>query len=84
MLPPTVSCNMEGNVWCSLGSAPARVHWLWCMLVLVSLSGCSPPYHFRYQYAMVAQDGSGDGIDNERVRVRVALHCLRSVCCNSP
>jgi hypothetical protein len=48
-----------------------RVHWLWCVLMLVSLSGCSTSYHFRYQYAMVATDGIREGIDNERVRIRV-------------
>jgi hypothetical protein len=50
---------------------PARVHWLWYVLIGLSLSGCSPAYHFRYQYAMVAQDGSDEGIENERVRVRL-------------
>jgi len=49
----------------------ARVRWLWCVLVLVSLSGCSTPYHFRYQYAMVATDGSRESIDNERLSIRV-------------
>ena len=50
---------------------PARVHWLWYVLIGISLGGCSPTYHFRYQYTMVAPDGSNEGIENERVRVRV-------------
>ena len=51
---------------------PAPVRWLWGVLVLMSLGGCSMPYHFRYQYAMVAPEGSSGGIDNARLRVRVA------------
>src|SRR5262249_19041908 len=50
---------------------PARVRWLWYVLICVMLSGCSPTYHFRYQYTMVAPDGSNEGFENERVRVRV-------------
>ena len=50
---------------------PARVYWLWYVLIGISLSGCSPTYHFRYQYTMVAPDGSKEGIENERVRVRL-------------
>lgn len=50
---------------------PARVHWLWYMVICVSLSGCSAAYHFRYQYTMVAPDSASDGIENDRVRVRV-------------
>jgi hypothetical protein len=47
------------------------VHWLWYALVLVSLSGCSTPYHFRYQSTIVASEGSPAGIDDERLRIRV-------------
>ena len=50
---------------------PARVYWLWYVLIGISLSACSPTYHFRYQYTMVAPDGSKEGIENERVRVRL-------------
>ena len=50
---------------------PVRLHWLWCVFVVVSLSGCSAPYHFRYQYTMVAPDSSSAGIANERVQVRL-------------
>ena len=50
---------------------PARVRWLWYVLIGVSLSGCSPAYYFRYQYTMVAPAGSNAGIENERVQVRV-------------
>lgn len=50
----------------------APAHWLWWVLVLASLGGCSAPYHFRYQYALVAPEGGGAGLDNERLRVRVA------------
>jgi hypothetical protein len=50
----------------------ARVCWLWCVLVLLSLSGCSTPYHFRYQSAIVApEEGSPAGIDNEQLRIRL-------------
>jgi hypothetical protein len=52
-------------------SGPVPMRWLWCVLVCVSLSACSTPYHFRYQYTLVDADGSSDGIDNERLRVRV-------------
>jgi hypothetical protein len=50
---------------------PGRLRWLWYVLIGVSLSGCSPAYHFRYQYTMIAPDGSNEGFENERVRVRV-------------
>jgi hypothetical protein len=50
---------------------PAHVRWLWYVIICVSLGGCSPTYHFRYQYTMVAPDGSNEGFENERVRVRV-------------
>ena len=50
---------------------PAHVRWLWCVIICVSLGGCSPTYHFRYQYTMVAPDGSNEGFENERVQVRV-------------
>jgi hypothetical protein len=49
----------------------ACVHWLWYVLLCVSLGGCSPTYHFRYQYTMVTPDGSNEGFENERVRVHV-------------
>ena len=49
----------------------AHRHWLWYVLICVSLGGCSPTYHFRYQYTMVAPDGSNEGFEDERVRVRV-------------
>src|SRR2546421_11806653 len=50
---------------------PAHVRWLWYVLICVSLGACSPSYHFRYQYTMVAPDGGNEGFENERVRVRV-------------
>lgn len=49
----------------------ARAAWLWGLLVLVTLSGCSTPYQFRYHYDLVAPANSSDGIEDERVRVRV-------------
>src|SRR2546426_1393855 len=52
-------------------SGPARMRWLWCVLVCVSLSACSAAYHFRYQYTPIATEGSSADIDNERLRVRV-------------
>src|SRR5713226_4661632 len=52
-------------------SGPARLHWLWCVLVGVSLSACSTPYHFRYQSTLVVTDGSSTSIDNERLRILV-------------
>jgi len=54
-----------------LRSGPARLRWLWCVLMGVSLSACSAPYHFRYHYTPVATEGSSADIDNERLRVRV-------------
>jgi hypothetical protein len=50
---------------------PARAHWLWYVLIGISLSGCSSAYHFRYQYTMVTPDGSNEGMESERVRVLV-------------
>ena len=50
---------------------PARVRWLWYVVICMSLSGCSAAYHFRYQYTMVAPDSGNDSFDNDRVRVRV-------------
>jgi hypothetical protein len=50
---------------------PTSVRWLWYMIICVSLGGCSPTYHFRYEYSMVAPDGSNEGFENEHVRVRV-------------
>jgi len=52
-------------------SGPARLRWFWCVLVCVSLSACSTPYHFRYHYTPVDTDGSSAGIDDERLRVRL-------------
>ncbi len=52
-------------------SGLARLRWLWCLLVGVSLSACNTPYHFRYHYTPVAAEGSSADIDNERLRVRV-------------
>ena len=52
-------------------SGPARLRWLWCVLVCVSLSACSAPYHFRYQYTPVATEGSSADVDNERLKVLV-------------
>jgi hypothetical protein len=49
----------------------APVRWLWCVFVLTSLGACSAPYHFRYQYALVAAEGSSSNIDNDRLRVFV-------------
>src|SRR2546423_2434918 len=53
-------------------SGSARMRWLWCGLVCVSLSACSAAYHFRYQYTMIAADSSRGGTDNERFRVLVS------------
>src|SRR2546423_459316 len=52
-------------------SGSARMRWLWCGLVCVSLSACSAAYHFRYQYTLIAAAGSRGGIDNERLRILV-------------
>jgi hypothetical protein len=52
----------------------AHVRWLWYVIICVSLSGCSPTYHFRYQYTMVAPDGSNEGFENERVQVAVTSY----------
>jgi hypothetical protein len=50
----------------------SRVRWLWAVILSVGLCGCSPAYHFHYQYAMVPQAGGTDeGIETNRVRVRV-------------
>src|SRR2546426_975382 len=50
---------------------PTHIRWLWYVIICVSLGGCSPTYYFHYQYTMVAPDGSNEGFENERVRVRV-------------
>ncbi len=48
-----------------------RAVWLGCLLAFVTLSGCSAPYQFRYHYTLIAPADGTDGIDDERVRVRV-------------
>lgn len=50
---------------------PAHVHWLWCVVLCASLSGCSTPYHFRYQYTMVVPEGGNESIETDRVQIRV-------------
>ena len=49
----------------------ARALRLWCVVALVTLSGCTAPYQFRYHYTLVAPAGGSDSIEDERVRVRV-------------
>ncbi|MGE3536217.1 MAG: hypothetical protein AB7N91_02125 [Candidatus Tectimicrobiota bacterium] len=49
----------------------ARVGGPWCVLALLLCSGCSAPYHFRYQSTLVAPADGSDSIEDERVRVRV-------------
>ena len=43
---------------------------LWGLLSLLSLSACSPTYHFRYQYALIAPPGGTEGVENDQVRVQ--------------
>lgn len=54
-----------------LWSVVARIPWLCSVLALAALSGCSAQYQFRYHYDLVAPTAGSDGIEDERVRVRV-------------
>jgi hypothetical protein len=47
------------------------IRWLGYAVLCLGLSSCSPAYQFRYQYTMIPPAGANDGIENERVRVRV-------------
>jgi hypothetical protein len=45
---------------------------LWGLLILLSLSACSPTYHFRYQYALIAPPGGTEGVENDQVRIQLS------------
>ncbi len=51
----------------------AQVHpWLWVGLaVLLSMIACSSPYRFQYRYTMVEPPGGSEGIEDDRVRIRL-------------
>ena len=45
---------------------------LWGLLILLSLSACSPTYHFRYQYALIAPPGGTEGVENDQVHIQLS------------
>jgi hypothetical protein len=45
---------------------------LWGLLILLSLSACSPTYHFSYRYALIAPPGGGEGVENDQVRIELS------------
>ena len=47
----------------------------WLLLgwaVLLSLTACSSAYRFQYRYTMVEPPGGSEGVEDERVRIRLA------------
>jgi hypothetical protein len=40
--------------------------------MLLSLSACSPTYHFRYQYTLITPPGGADGVENDQVRIQLS------------
>jgi hypothetical protein len=45
--------------------------WLWCLLVLLSLDGCSTTYHFQYHYSMISPPGGTEGVEDDQVRIQL-------------
>jgi hypothetical protein len=44
---------------------------LWCLLVLLGLSGCSAAYHFQYRYTMISPPGGTGGVEDAQVRIQL-------------
>jgi hypothetical protein len=44
---------------------------LWCLLVLLSLSGCSATYRFQYRYTMISPSGGTEGVEDDQVRIQL-------------
>ena len=53
--------------------------FLICMLLLVGLSACGRAYRFRYSYEMVAPQPAGQGIEDDRVRIRLTPYSSEGV-----
>ena len=43
-----------------------------CLAVLLSMTACSSTYRFQYRYTMVELPGGSEGIEDERVRIRLS------------
>lgn len=43
-----------------------------CLAVLLSMIACSSAYRFQYQYAMIEPPGGSEGVEDDRVRIRLA------------
>ncbi len=46
--------------------------WLVCLAVLLSMVACSSTYRFQYRYTMIEPPGGSEGIEDDRVRIRLA------------
>ena len=42
-----------------------------CFAVLLSMIACSSTYRFQYQYTMIEPPGGSEGIEDDRVRIRL-------------
>jgi len=45
---------------------------LWCLLVVLSLSGCGAAYHFRYHYTLVSPPGAIEGVEDDQLRMQLS------------
>ena len=43
-----------------------------CLAILLSMSACSSTYRFQYRYTMIEPAGGSEGIEDDRVRIRLA------------
>lgn len=43
-----------------------------CLAVLLSMLACTSAYRFKYRYTMIDPPGGSEGIEDERVRIRLA------------
>lgn len=52
--------------------SPQAYKWLFAGLaVLLSVIACSSPYRFQYRYTMIEPPGGSEGIEDDRVRIRL-------------
>jgi hypothetical protein len=49
-----------------------RIRPLPWFLLMLYLSGCSAPYHFRYHYTQVAPPGGLTGVEDDQVRLQLS------------
>lgn len=43
-----------------------------CLAVLLSMIACSSTYRFQYRYTMIEPPGGSEGVEDDRVRIRLA------------